>query len=84
MARATRIRTLLMSVDECADALEVSPQTIRDLVKSRKWIGSQYIGASYIIPRKAFERLYLDGVWHSDEEPRRNPLIVSLTDRKAS
>jgi len=81
MARATRIRTLLISVDEAADALEVSPQTIRNMVASGSWIGSQYVGGKYVISRAAFNRLYDDGVWHSDETPR-NPLIQSFTPRR--
>jgi len=75
MAKATRIRELLISVDECADALDVSPATVRSLVTAGDWIGSRKVGSSYVISRAAFDRLYRDGVWHSDAEPPRNPFL---------
>ena len=84
MAALRTGESLLMTVEECASLLKCSDVTVTELVKSGQWIGARKSGNRYIISRAAFERLYLDGVWHSENEPRRNPLLVSLTDRKVA
>lgn len=76
--------SLLMTVEECARHLKLSEVTVTELVKSGEWIGSRKVVSRYVISRAAFERLYFDGVWHSDEQPKRNPLLVDMTSRKAS
>lgn len=58
---STRRRELLISVSEVAEALELSDATVYALVESGEWIGSQKIGSTYVIPRRPFERLYVEG-----------------------
>lgn len=67
--------TLLMSVAECAKHLGCSDHSVYALVDSGEWIGARRAGTKPVISRAAFERLYLDGVWHSDEAPARTPFL---------
>lgn len=74
---ATKTRDKLISVTECARALEVSEATIYALVESGKWLGAVKVGRTYIISRRAFERHYeLGDVFEEETTPAR-PFIVS-------
>lgn len=73
--RQVRVRTHLISVQECAEHLECSEETILALVDSGTWIGAQRAGRMPVISRAAFDRLYRDGVWHSDETLARHPFL---------
>lgn len=73
---ATRSREKLISVHECAVALEVTDATIYALVESGKWLGSIKTGRTYIISRKAFERHYDAGDVFHDEPSAFRPFLV--------
>lgn len=73
---ATVKRDLLISVAECAEALQTAPKTIYDLVESGTWIGSQKVNNTYIIPRRAFERLYLEGDVRELATEPINPFLI--------
>ncbi|MGI8406022.1 MAG: excisionase family DNA-binding protein [Thermomicrobiales bacterium] len=73
---ATRSRTKLISVHECAVALEVSDATIYALVESGKWLGSVKVGRTYIISRRAFQRHYDTGDVFHDEPSAFRPFLV--------
>ena len=70
---------LLITSQECADALGVSRRTIVALVESGEWIGARKIGERCIISRAAFTRLYIDGVWHADEATKPIPYLQRVS-----
>lgn len=76
MSHPPKRRELLISVQECEQILQLSAETIYALVESGSWIGSQKIGRAYIIPRRAFERLYLEGDVRELATEPINPFLI--------
>lgn len=69
--------SLLMTVEEAAKLLDVSPRTITGLVLTGQWIGSRKVGSRYVIGRAAFERHYLDGIV-TEVQPQRSPFLRTI------
>ena len=83
-----KVRSELISVQECAQRMECSETLVYRLVGSGRWIGSIKTGSSYVIPRVAFDR-WLRGEYieqmpaHDPEITPANPFLVRI-ERKAS
>ncbi|MGB3331149.1 MAG: helix-turn-helix domain-containing protein [Thermomicrobiales bacterium] len=76
MSHPTKRRELLISVQECETILELSAETIYALVESGEWIGSRKVGRTYVIPRRAFERLYVEGDVRELATTPINPFLI--------